>query len=222
MRRLLLIGMLTCGMVGPVTAAMVSLGLSGAPVAGFAFWQSGQRDGDHWSIVSDGAADDGVALELSGSGKDAGPYIAENLTETATNLKARLQFKLLRGQLPSGGLVLRMTNPGDYYLIKVSAYEERLSFIRVTNGVQNEIAGVDAQITQDHWQTLDVDAHDNQFTISLDGNWALTAFDRTAVHAGHVGLWSENDNVTRFGGIQITPHGDDRHAGLGANQTRGD
>lgn len=222
MRRLLLIALLMCGTVGPITAAPVALGQSGTPLDGFAFWHAGQQNRDHWSVVTDGALDDGVALQLSGADKTAGPFIAEKLADSAINFKARLQFKLVSGQLPSGGLVLRMKGPDNYSLIKVSAYEERLSFIRVVNGVQNEIASVDAQIEQDHWQTLEVDAQDDQFTIALDGRWVLTAFDRSKIHDGHFGLWSENDSVTRFGGIQIMPTGDGQHADLGADQIRGE
>jgi N-acetylglucosamine kinase-like BadF-type ATPase len=42
------------------------------------------------------------------------------------------------------------------------------------------------------------------------------------VHEGNVGVWSENDNVTRFGGLQFKPADDGSHADLGADQTRGE
>ena len=222
LHRSLLAVLLICGSLTIASAATIPLGQPGTPPARFQFWHNGQADSTPWSVVRDGAADEGLALEYSASDKRGGAFIANEPSVRAINFKARLQFRLIRGQLPSGGLVLRMTSPDDYYLVKLSAYEERLSFIHVVNGKPNEIAGVDAEITQDHWQTLEVDAHNSEFKIMLDGRWALTAFDRSSVREGSIGAWCENDNVTRFGGLQFTPHDDGQHADLGADQTRGD
>lgn len=222
LHRCLLAMLLICGSLTIATAATIPLGQPGTLPPGFAFWPNDKADGTNWSVVSDSGADDGLALEFAGSDKRGGPSIASDPSARATNFKARLQFRLIRGQLPGGGLVLRMTSPDDYYLIKLSAYEERLSLIHVVNGTSNEIASVDTEIAQDHWQTLEVDARSNEFKIMLDGRWVLTAFDRSAVHEGSIGVWCENNNVTRFGGLQFTPHDDGQHADLGADQTRGE
>lgn len=222
LHRCLLAVLLICGSVTIASASTISLGQPGALPAGFQFWHDNKADSAPWSVIRDGAADDGLALEYSASDKRGGAFIANDPSVRAANLKARVQFRLLRGQLPSGGLVLRMRSPDDYYLVKVSAYEERLSVIHVVNGKPNEVAGVDTEIAQDHWQTLEVDVRGSEFKITLDGRWVLTAFDRSAVHEGGIGVWSENDNVTRFGGLQFTPHDDGQHADLGADQTRGE
>lgn len=215
-------GLLICGSIIAASAATLPLGPPGSLPARFVFWHNGQADSAHWSVVSDSAADDGVALEYSSSDKHGGLFVASDPSARATDFTAQLQFRLIRGQLPSGGLVLRMKSPDDFYLIKVSAYEERLSFVHVVDGQLNEIAGVDTEIAQDHWQTLEVDARGSEFKIMLDGRWALTAFDRRSVREGSIGVWCENDNVTRFGGLQFTPAIDGQHADLGADQTRGE
>lgn len=209
------------GSLAIASATTLPLGPPGALPARIAFWHDGKADSANWSVVSDSGTDDGVALEFAASDRHGGFYIAET-SARATDFTARLQFRLIRGQLPSGGLALRMKSPEDFYLIKVSAYEERLSFVHVVNGRPNEIAGVDTEITQDHWQTLEVDARGGEFKIMLDGRWVLTAFDRRSVREGSIGVWCENDNVTRFGGLQFTPAIDGQHADLGADQTRGE
>jgi hypothetical protein len=220
--RCLLAVLLICGGLVIASAATISLGQPGSLPARFTFWHNGNADSTHWSVVSDGGADDSVALEYSSSDKHGGSFTAGDPSARATNFKVRLQFRLIRGLLPGGGLVLREKSPDDYYLVKLSAYEGRLSFIHVVNGKSNEIAGVDAEIGQDHWQTLEVDVRNSEFRIMLDGRWVLTAFDRSSVREGSVGAWCENDNVTRFGGLQLTPHDDEPHADLGADQTRGE
>ncbi|MEH2513121.1 hypothetical protein V1291_004475 [Nitrobacteraceae bacterium AZCC 1564] len=220
--RCLLAVLLICGSLTSASAETISLGEPGALPTHFQFWHGDKADSMPWSAVRDSAADDGVALEYAASDKHGGSFVASYPSARATNFKARVQFSLIHGLLPSGGLVLRMRGPDDYDLVKVSAYEERLSVLHVVNGKPNEIAGVDTEIAQDHWQTLEVDVRETEFKIMLDGRWVLTAFDRSAVHEGSIGIWSENDNITRFGGLQFTPHDDGQHADLGADQTRGE
>lgn len=71
--------------------------------------------------------------------------------------------------------------------------------------MSEEIAGVDADIARNHWQTLEVTAKDNAFTIWLDDAWVLTAFDDSKLVAGQFGIWTERDDVTRFDKVEISP-----------------
>ena len=50
-----------------------------------------------------------------------------------------------------------------------SAFEGRVALVRVPDDAAEEIAGADADIAKDHWQTLEVVADGDGFTISLDG-----------------------------------------------------
>ena len=68
-----------------------------------------------------------------------------------------------------------------------------------------EVAGVDADVTIDHWQSLEVVVDGNGFKMSLDDRWALTAFDDGKPVAGHFGLWTERDDVVRFNQIEFSP-----------------
>ena len=45
----------------------------------------------------------------------------------------------------------------------------------------------------------------NFWFTTLDDNWILTVFDRSLMRDGHVALWTQDDNVTRFEEIEITP-----------------
>jgi len=107
--------------------------------------------------------------------------------------------------MPSAGVAIRVTSPDDYYLVRASAYEQRLAFLHVVHGAIEEIAGVDADIAQDHWHTLEVVTRGNGFTISLNDEWVLTAFDYSKLVDGRFGIWTERDDVTRFDQIEIAP-----------------
>jgi hypothetical protein len=177
----------------------------GMPPTNFQFWRAGQNDSSHWTIVRDPTAAGGVSIQQADSDKDARSALAVYDLLSLANAKVRVGFKLIDGSMPSAGIAVRVTSPDDYYLVRVSAFEERLSFIHVVHGEFEEVAGVDAEITQDHWQTLEVAASGDHFTISLDDRWALTVFDRNPPANGNFALWTEKDSVARFDQLQITP-----------------
>jgi hypothetical protein len=82
-----------------------------------------------------------------------------------------------------------------------------VSLVRVHDDAAEEIAGADADIAKDHWQTLEVVADGDGFTISLDDRWVLTAFDRHAVQKGKIALWTEKSDVTQFDQVEMSPAG---------------
>jgi hypothetical protein len=51
---------------------------------------------------------------------------------------------------------------------------------------------------------LELRAVGARFTVSLDRNTTCSAEDRHFLKDGHVALWTEEDNVTRFDRIMIT------------------
>ena len=176
----------------------------GVPPQDFEFWRSGEADLGHWTVVRD-ATDSSVAIQRSDGSRDLRSSLAVCKTLVAANAKMRARFKLIDGLMPSAGIAVRVTSPNDYYLVRVSTFELRLSLLHIINGVPEEIAGVDADITQNPWQSLEVVANGNSFKISLDDRWALTAFDYGKPATGHFGIWTERDDVTRFNQIEITP-----------------
>jgi hypothetical protein len=100
---------------------------------------------------------------------------------------------------------VRLSSPQDYYLVQVDALRDRVLFSRVSDGTSEEVVAVDADIASHSWHTLTVRAVDNEFTVSLDGIWVFTAFDRTLSQAGRIALWTKGDSVTRFDQIEIAP-----------------
>jgi hypothetical protein len=132
------------------------------------------------------------------NGKGSRPSLAIYALVSAANGKVRVRFKLIDGSKPSAGIALRVTSPDDYYLVRASAYERRVALLHVVHGTAEEIAGVDADIAQDHWQTLEVVTRGNGFSMRLNDNWVLTAFDYGELVAGGFGIWTERDDVSRF------------------------
>jgi hypothetical protein len=177
----------------------------GSPPRDFEFWRAGQIDSGHWTVVREAAGDSGVSIQQAGADRAARPTLALYTPLSATKDRVRMRFKLTEGSMPSTGIAVRVTSPDDYHLVRVSAFEPRLSLLHVVRGTSQEIAGVDADVAQNHWQALEVVANGDGFTISLDEQWMLTAFDYGKVVGGRFGIWSERDDVTRFDQIEISP-----------------
>jgi hypothetical protein len=177
----------------------------GSPPQDFEFWRAGEAEIGHWTVVRDAATDSSVSIQRSDGNRDLHTSLAVCKTLSAVNAKVRVGFKLIDGSMPSAGIAVRVTSPSDYYLVRVSAFEQRLSLLHVVNGIPKEIAGVDADVTQNHWQSLEVVVDGYSFKVSLDDRWALTAFDYGKPAGGHFGIWTERDDVTRFNQIEITP-----------------
>jgi hypothetical protein len=179
------------GILSPAFAQSGAIDLSqqtiGVPPPQFMFWRAGQADVGHWVVVDD-------ATSLGGYPP-----------ASARNARIRTKFKLIDGSAPSAALALRITGPNDCYLVRASADEQRVSILRIVGGVTEEIAGVDADIARNHWQTLEVVARDNEFAIWLDEQWVLTAFDDSKLAGGQFGIWTQRDDVTRFSQFQKSP-----------------
>jgi hypothetical protein len=67
------------------------------------------------------------------------------------------------------------------------------------------IAGSDADVAYGYWQALKLVANGDQFEASLDGVQLFVAWDRSFLTDGRVGLWTQEDNVTRFDRFEVEP-----------------
>ena len=114
-----------------------------------------------------------------------------------------VRFKIIKGRMQTAGIAARFVNVDNYYVLGASALEERVDLFRVVNGKMERIWGMDLEVGLNHWHALGFIAKHDQFTVSLDKNWLFTARDRTFLTDGRVGLWTEEDNVTRFDQLNI-------------------
>jgi hypothetical protein len=177
----------------------------GAPPRAFAFWRAGRTDVGHWTVVGDAVSPGNTAIQRLDTDRSVQTALAVYTPLSARDGRIRASFKLIAGSTPSAGVALRIIDPDDYYVVRASADEQRVALFHVVRDISEEIAGVDAEIARDHWQTLEVAAKDNGFTIWLDDQWVLTAFDDSRPVGGQFGVWTERDDVTRFNDIEISP-----------------
>lgn len=179
----------------------------GVSLDAFDLLPSGADQRSQWREVHDTTAAAGLAIEQPGmdATEDRFP-LAIYKTASFKNVEISLRLKAAGGKLDQGGgVAVRLSSPQNYYLVQLDALRDRVLFSHVSDAASEEIVGVDADIAPHSWHTLAVRAVDDEFTVSLDGTWVFTAFDKTLSQAGRIGLWTKGDSVTRFDSIAITP-----------------
>jgi hypothetical protein len=195
----------------------VSVGLGrnriGVPPEDFDFEITGQGQPGQWSVVRDVTAIHGAAIEQSNMDLMENRFpLAIYKPLSLKNLAASIHLKLIKGRMQAAGIAFRFVNADNYYVISASALEEHIDLFRVLGGKMERIGGTEAAVALNHWYKLGLVAQGDQFTVSFDDAWLFTVWDHTLLTDGRIGLWTEEDNVTRFDQFEIKalPWSEDR------------
>ena len=173
----------------------------------FTFWRTGDGDAGDWRVVEDPSGSD--RRVIAQTSKDPTDYrfpLAVYRPISAKNVDVVLRLKPVGGTVDqAGGIVVRLTTPDDYYVVRANALEDNVRFYRMVKGQRQLLDGANTKIASNEWHTLGLRAENDQFTISFDGSELFSTMDSTFVGSGKVGLWTKADSVTYFDGIAITP-----------------
>ena len=168
----------------------------------FEFAATGSGPPGEWSVVRNDAVQ-ALAQTGTDSTDDRFP-LAIYRPFSGRNVYVSIRFMPVSGAVDqAGGVILRFTPAGDYYLARANALENNVRFYRVIAGKRQMIAGVDANVSSRAWHTLGIAARDDRFIILFDGRELFGATDATLSAAGRVGLWTKADSVTWFESINI-------------------
>ncbi len=121
------------------------------------------------------------------------------------NLDLSVKFKAVSGNIDrAGGVVFRLKDPNNYYIVRANALENNYRLYHVVNGRRSQFAGANFKVTSGEWHELHVEAVGNKITCYYDGNKKIEATDDTFKDAGKVGLWTKADSVTSFDDLKAT------------------
>jgi hypothetical protein len=173
----------------------------------FVFSRTGNGDVGEWRVVDDPTASNRrVIAQTSIDTTDYRFPLAVYQRISAKNVDVKIRFKAVGGKVDqAGGIVVRLTTPDDYYVVRANALEDNVRFYRVVKGKREQLKGANIKVATNEWHTLELRAEDDRFTVSFDGKQLYAAQDNTFAGAGRVGLWTKADSVTYFDTIAITP-----------------
>ncbi len=183
-------------------------------------------------LVEEGSGPDGCTPAMSGLGGPAvwevrvERFLLDGKALVETSREAKLdRFPLCIASLPvaknaevelsfvahdgasmarAAGIVLRFSDPQDFYVVEADAVAGHVRLVRVINGERREIANSPAVLVTGKAQSLRVKATDEDFAVALDGKALFEARDGGLALPGRFGIWSRADNLTSFGDLFIT------------------
>jgi len=121
------------------------------------------------------------------------------------DLDLSVRFKAVSGSIDrAGGLVFRLRDPNNYYIVRANALENNYRLYHVVNGRRSQFAGANFKVTSGEWHELRVEAVGTKITCYYDGSKKIEATDDTFKDAGKVGLWTKADSVTYFDDLKAT------------------
>ena len=194
------------GLAAENTATTIDLAKSviGSPPSDFEFRRTGQGDLGQWTLVRDPTAAEGLAIEhVSTDQHDDRFPLAIYQAIAAENLKVEVRLKIVSGPSLTAGFAVGLRNPDSYYAISANAFEQRVDLLLFADGKPSRVDSAEANVMPNRWHTLGVTLNDDHFKVSFDGKVLFTAFERTRMKDGHIALWTQEDNVTRFDRIDV-------------------
>ena len=180
---------------------------AGQPPAKFHAARTGSGSESKWVVMSDPTAPSkpNVVAQTSTDQTDYRFPLLIADEGSFQDLDLSVKFKAVSGSIDrAGGLVFRLKDPNNYYIVRANALENNYRLYHVVNGRRSQFAGANLKVTSGEWHELRVEATGNKITCYYDGNKKIEATDDTFKDAGKVGLWTKADSVTYFDDLKTT------------------
>jgi hypothetical protein len=169
--------------------------------------KTGGGTAEKWSVIADPAAPSkpNVVAQTSTDQTDYRFPLLISDEGSFQDLDLSVRFKAVSGSIDrAGGLVFRLRDPNNYYIVRANALENNYRLYHVVNGRRSQFAGSNFKVTSGEWHELRVEATGNKITCYYDGDKKIEAADSTFKDAGEVGLWTKADSVTYFDDLKVT------------------
>src|SRR6266446_6258151 len=120
------------------------------------------------------------------------------------DLDVSVRFKAVSGEVDrAGGLVFRLKDANNYYIVRANALEDNYRLYHVVAGNRRQFAGANFKVSSGEWHELRVECVGNKIICYYDGAKKIEATDDTFKDAGKVGLWTKADSVTYFDDLKV-------------------
>jgi hypothetical protein len=189
----------------------------GEAPARFAIAKTGAGEAPRWVVEEDASAPSGGHVLVQRSTDDTASRFPLVVYEPASLLDGVIstRFKTIAGAVDqAAGIVWRLRDPENYYLVRANALEGNVVLYKVERGKRTDLDpvgagpfayGRTAPIRANVWHVLRVEVIGDRFRVFLDGTPLFDVRDTTFAEAGRAGLWTKADSVTAFDDLTIVP-----------------
>jgi hypothetical protein len=179
----------------------------GAMPAKFHSARTGQGAESKWEVLSDATAPSkpNVVAQTSTDRTDYRFPLLIADEGSFKDLELSVRFKAVSGEVDrAGGLVFRLKDANNYYIVRANALEDNYRLYHVVEGRRRQFAGANFKVTSGEWHELRVECVGNKIICYYDGVKKIEATDDTFKDAGKIGLWTKADSVTHFDDLHVT------------------
>ena len=174
--------------------------------SGFHSARTGQGKEGKWAVTADASAPSKPNVVAQAS-RDRTDYRFPLLIAdqgSFKNLEISVKFKAVEGEVDrAGGLVFRLKDANNYYIVRANALEDNYRLYHVVNGSRRQFAGANLKVTSGEWHEIKVECVGNKIVCYYDGVKKIEATDDTFRDAGKIGLWTKADSVTYFDDLKV-------------------
>src|SRR5713226_9317945 len=189
--------------------------IAGKAPQGFTSALTGQGTIGEWTVMKDAtaASQPNVLAQTSQDKTDYRFALAIAEGTSYRDLALSVKFKAISGKVDQGaGLVFRLQDKDNYYIVRANALEDNFRLYHVVNGRRIQFAGANFRVTPRIWHQIRVEARGNAFRCYYDSQLKITARDNTFNDAGKIGLWTKADSVIYFDDLTVEDLGSARSA----------
>ena len=173
---------------------------------GFHGARTGQGSEGTWVVMADPTAPSKPYV-VAQTSTDATDYRFPLLIADEGSFKdldISVKFKAVSGKVDrAGGLVFRLKDANNYYIVRANALEDNYRLYHVINGSRRQFAGANLKVTSGEWHELRVECVGNKMICYYDGAKKIEATDDTFKEGGKIGLWTKADSVTYFDDLKV-------------------
>src|SRR4051794_16111105 len=128
---------------------------------------TGQGQSGRWEVTEDATAESGRALaQLDADSTDYRFPLAIIGAVNAADVEITARFKPVAGKVDqAGGVVVRFSDPNNYYVARANALEDNVRFYRVVAGRREELASANLKVSPREWHTLTLRAEGDRFAV---------------------------------------------------------
>jgi hypothetical protein len=179
---------------------------SGEIPAGFHGARTGQGAQGTWVVMADPTAPSKPNV-VAQTSRDRTDYRFPLLIldqGSFKDLEISVKFKAVEGEVDrAAGLVFRLKDANNYYVVRANALEDNYRLYHVINGSRRQFAGANFKVASGEWHELKVESGGNKIICYYDGQKKIEATDDTFKDAGKIGLWTKADSVTYFDDFRV-------------------
>jgi hypothetical protein len=169
--------------------------------------RTGQGPEGEWVVMADATAPSkpNVVAQISRDATDDRFPLLIADEGSFEDLDLSVKFKAVSGDVDrAAGLVFRLKDANNYYLVRTNALEDNYRLYRVVAGNRRLFAGANFKVTPGEWHVLRVECIGNRIICYFDGVKRIEASDDTFKQGGKIGLWTKADSVTYFDDLKVT------------------